>query len=217
MTEAYLLVTGKALPSVSSSKYARLFGYAKKIHRDFQTVDDADWDSDYQLVTAGTVTATDEFDLDEEIVKLSKREGDRIYVLCTDGTTKIPYTLVATSELQANQYKNAVALQGQALKFSRVFTSDEQAFGGTIYAPAHVKYDEITSVSDDVLVDDVSWFSATIGYFYCLPDARYHYRADDLLAESNRLMRAMTDKNGGNESTQSDVDYFASAIGDGEC
>lgn len=209
MTDGYTLATGKStLPVTGSSKYGRLFALAKKLYRDWQNEPGVDWNSLYQLVNVGTVTATDTFDIDTDFWKVSQRDGDTIYVATTDGN-KIPFKLVEASALYSYRYTNAVAVVGKTLVFSRAFTSDDQSFGGTLYVPLFAKLDEITSVNDDVLIDNPDWLSHAIASYYVMTDAQLNYLYPDLVNQTDQLMQTMKFDNGRNDTVVSDTDYFA--------
>lgn len=209
MTDGYLLATGKAtLPDSGSSKYNRLFALAKKLHRDWQNEPGVDWNSLHQTVEAGTVSTATEYELDTEILKLSKRKGDRVHVRTTDDTD-IFFTVVDPSRLYEHRYGNAVALVGQTLRFSRAFDADESAYGGTVRVPAYVKLDDITSVNDDVLVDNPDWLSAAIAAYFVMPDAQLNYQYPDLVAQANQLMTTMKENNGTFETYADDEDFFS--------
>jgi len=210
MEEAYLLATGKVtLPAEGTTKYERLKALAKKFYRDWQTEPGEDWNSLYEVVGAGTVTATDTFDLDTDIHKVSKRDGDYVRIVTTDDQ-KINFILVPATTLYKYRNGNAVAHVGTTLKFSRTFTSTDQEFGGTIEVPAFIKLDDLESESDDVLIDNTAWLPIKMASQYILSDAQLSYQYPDLVEQANELMRGMKLANGTQYDTYSTgEDFFA--------
>lgn len=216
ITEAYLLATGKStLPTEGSAKYNRLINLAKKFYRDWQTEKGVDWNSLYEVVGAGTVTATDTFDLDTDILKVSKRRGDFIRILTTTDN-RINFKLVPATELYRYQYSNAVAHIGTTLKFSRTFASTDQEFGGTIEVPAFIKLDDLSSTTDDVLIDNPAWLPAIVAAQYVLSDAQLSYQYPDLVNQAIELMDGMKLANGTQDDTYNTGEDFFSVGGD-EC
>jgi hypothetical protein len=215
ITTAYMLATSKSnLPAIGSSKRDLLTNLAVKFYRDWQTEPNTEWDSLYQVIGAGTVTATDTFNLDTAINFISKLEGNCVRVLCTDGTTYLDFTTVKPQQLYQYRYQNAVAhvvINGtHKLKFSKVFTSSDQAFGGAIQVPAIIKLDDITSDTSNILIDQPNWLDERIAaqYAYSFKSLRDMY--PDLLDMANETMQSMKAANGsGNESTSDNIDYFA--------
>lgn len=218
ITDAYLLATGKStLPTSGSAKYDRLFNLAKKFYRSWQKEKGTDWDSLYEVVGAGTVTATDTFEIDTEIIKVSQRKGDYIRIVCTNGNT-IPFKLVPASKLYEDRYANVVAKIGLNLKFSRTFSATDQEFGGTVEVPAYIKLDDLASESDDVLIDDPDWLPVVIAAQYVLSDAQLSYQYPDLLQQAQDLMDGMKLANNPQEETYtSDEDYFNVGLGPSGC
>ena len=99
---AHLLATGKRTsPAVSTPEYKRYVDLANFYVDEWQNEYGIDWaslyDPDFSL---GTVTATDTFDLDLSIRKLSGREGDVVRIMWDDGTGYTDYTIVPHDKLK---------------------------------------------------------------------------------------------------------------------
>lgn len=205
ITEAYLLCTSKTtLPAIGTAKRNQLTALARKFYRDWQTEPDTEWQSLYQDITAGTVSATDTFELDTEINFISKQDGNYINI---DGTD---FTAVKPQQLYQYRYANAVAkVADNSIKFSKPFTADSPLLGKTINVPAIIKLDDITSDTSEILIDNPSWLPARIAaqYAYSYKSLRDMY--DDLLAIANEHMISMKNANtSGNESYNTGVNYF---------
>lgn len=213
ITEAYLLATGKASPPAEgTTKRSSLAALAVKFNRDWQIEPDVEWDSLYDWVGAGKAKATDTYELDEEINFIStdgQREENYVYILTLDGQ-KIGFKTVRPRDLKRYPHGNAVAkISENRIKFSRVFTADEQAFGGSIFVPAITKLDDLENDDDDVLIDDPLWLPARMAAQFVLPNSQLNYLYEDLLDQANEKMEAMIDRNtSGNETTSTGVDYF---------
>lgn len=219
MQQAYLLATGKStLPAEGSSKYNRLYNLVIKFYRDWQTEPGVDWNSLYQLLDSGTITATDTFDIDDTIIKLSQRPNDSVRVITTSNTYTFP--TVNASRLYQNRYDNAVAKIGNTLVFSRAFTSSSNEFGGTLYVPCYVRLDDLSNLSDEVLIDNPAWLPVVVAAQYVLSDAQLQYQYPDLLSQAQDLMDGMKLANEPQDETYSDGNYyFDNGYGEyyGEC
>lgn len=218
--DAYAYVTHKAVDigSIPADKRALLTKLAVKFYRQWQTEPDMEWNSLYQVVGAGTVSATDSFALDTDINFIStqeQRELNRIRVVHTDGINYTEYDLKRPGELFQLRNQKAVAFtrpDGEAtIKFSRAFTADDPEYGGTIQVPAIIKLDDINKDTDEILIDDPEWLSWRMAAQYAFTYDSLRDMYDDLLAAANERMQGMMSRNTtGTETTSTGVDYFSS-------
>lgn len=220
--DSYTYATGKVvdIASIPPAKKDLLTRLAIKFYRQWQTEPGMEWDSLYQVVGGGTVSATDTFALDTDINFIAiqdQHELNRVRVLHSDSTNYTEYDLVKPGELFQARGRKAVAFtrpSGEAsVQFSRAFTSDDPEYGGTIQVPAIIKLDDINADTDDILIDDPEWLPWRMAaqYAYSFTSLRSMY--DDLLAAANERMQGMQGRNStGNETTSTGIDYFA-AIG----
>ena len=138
--------TGKPTAPVSGSKkYSQIINAGKFFLRSWQKEPYTDWPSLYDFRNSGTVTATNIFELDDEIIKVSQQFGDYVRIVHTDDNVS-EYKLVPVDRLYENRYNFVVAVSGRNLVFSRAFTADDAQFGGTIAVPS---YGETTWPTDD--------------------------------------------------------------------
>jgi hypothetical protein len=215
MQQAYLLATGKStLPDSSSSKYNRLYNLVLKFYKDWQTEPGVDWNSLYQTLDAGAITATDTFDIDEDIIKLSQRKGDYVRIVTTSNTYY--YKTINASRLNSNRYDHAVARVGNSLVFSKAFISTDPHIGGTLLVPCYVRLDDLTSTSDDILIDNPAWLPVVVAAQYVLSDAQLQYQYPDLLSQAQDLMNGMKLANDPQDETYDD-DYSHFDNGSDEC
>lgn len=220
MQEGYLLATGKSgLPDAASTKYDRLYGLCVKFHRDWAYERSVDWNSCNVLVDAGKVTATDTFELnsDTKVIRLSQRPGDYIRITTTDNVFR--YTLKSANSLYQDRYGNSVSKVGQSLRFSWAFTADDDAFGGTIKVPAYVELEPITSVNQDVEIDNTAWLPAIVAAQYVLSDAQLSYQYSDLIQQAGEIMQGMIrDNNAQIETYSTGENFFDNGLGySGDC
>lgn len=195
VTKAYLLATGKATaPATTTNKYAKLVGLANVCQNMWETEPDIEWDSLYLTVTlAFTVTATDVFPLSASIREISKREGDYIRIVHTDGVTETKYQIVRPNEMP--DYKmsgiRVVSRIGSNLVFSTPFTADDPEYGGSIKVPCYGYVSTLSADTDEIQVDNPLWLAYMVAAEYCRTDITLNYRTDELVARANQVMQDM--------------------------
>ena len=212
ITEAYLIATGKTtLPAEGSSKRNKLTGLAKKLYRDWQVEKGVEWSSLYAVVSGGTVSATDTFELDTDINFISKQEGNFVRIR-TAPNSYVNYILCKPQQLYQYRDGNYVAkVADNSVKFSKAFTASDSVFGGTIEVPAIIKLDDINSDTSEILIDNPQWLPARLAAQYVFNDRQLNYLYDDLLADANDMMQGMIDQNGTlSDSYNTGIDYFSS-------
>lgn len=199
--KAYLTATRKKLayPAIPTRKYDALLGYADDFSKVWEAEAGTDWISRYELVSLGTITATDVFDLDDSIRKLSMQQGDPAYV--TVGSQRYYYDIVRPDRLFVTDFddempslvgpNDVVARIGRTLKFRRAFTSDDQPFGGTLTVPAYTYVDDVTSGSQDVQVDDPMWLVYMMAAEYVRNDTVKQGQYGNVIDKANDRMAAM--------------------------
>lgn len=196
IAKAFLHAQRKATPPAEgTSKYNALLGIADSMQKLWAIEPDTEWTSLYELVSIGTVTATDTFDLDDSINYISKREGD--YVLVTNGTSTTEYRLVTPNQLYENRFSAAVARIGNTLKFSKAFAATDSVFGYTIKVPAIVYPDDITVGTQEVQVDDPMWLCYMMAAEFVRNSVEKQGQYDNLLALADQCMQRMKQNNGG--------------------
>jgi hypothetical protein len=159
-----------------------------------------DWVSLYSIVPIGTVTATDTFDLDSSIRKISNQEGDVIRITHTDGN-HTDYSLIPPNRLKDYSTGNYVAKIGATLVFNNAFESTDPQFGGTINVPAYLFPDHLVADSDDVPVDDPNWLVMSVAAEWARTDLTLAQNYPLILAKANELMVNMKQANGGQLNT----------------
>lgn len=206
--ESILLATGKAT-TPTGSKLSEMNALAIKFYRDWQVEPGIEWDSLYQTIGAGTVSASDTFDLDTDINFISQRPGNYVRVKTTDGQY-INFPVVKPQQLFQYRTQNAVAkVADNQIKFSRPFVAGTQAIGGSIEVPAIIKLDDLTGDNSEVLIDNPNWLPARMAAQYVLTNKQLNYLYDDLLAQANELMMGMLQNGQAPQTTSTGIDYFA--------
>lgn len=178
-------------PAVGTSKYEALLDIADSMQKLWASEPSVEWDSLYSLETIGTVSATDTFDLPDEVNFISKSEDDPIRV----GTTA--YKLVKPNQLYKYQDANVCAQIGRTLKFSKAFTSDSAHIGESIQVPALLYTEDITSGNDEIQVDDPMWLAYMMAAEFSRNDVVKQGQYDNLLALADQCMQRMISANSG--------------------
>lgn len=215
ITTAYTLATGKTtLPATGTTKRDRLTALCTVAYEEIQQA--LEWDWLYEVVSAGTVTATDEFTLAEDVWKITtgdKHELNNVRITYDD--QYVEFKLVAASALYRNRMNRVVARTADnKITFGAAFTADDAEFGGTIQVPAIRKLDALTTDADDILIgfngQDAAWLPKRLSALYVRTDSQLNYLYDDLNDEATAYFLGMVDRNGtGTDSTSTGVDYFA--------
>ena len=204
---AYLRATGKTTTLASTSaKYLRLFGLLKYFTRERARERGVNWNDLYDPdLSIGTVTATDTYDLDSTIMKLSDREGDFVRIFHDDDVAITDYTIVPANTLKDHfwgQNKESYsgfycAQMGTTLVFNHKFTSTDPQFGGDIQVPCHVFPEELTTGTDELQCPDPDWLVVRAAAEYVRNDITRQNQYSNLLSEANEKMQAMKDENDG--------------------
>lgn len=198
--KAYLAATRKPIaPATTTTKYNALLGIADSMQKLWADEPNVEWNSLYSLVSNGTISATDTFDLDDTINYISKREGD--FGLATNGTNTTTYTIVNPNQLYGFRDQKVIAQVGQTIKFPKAFTSTSPVFGYTLKIPAFVYPDDITVGTQTVQVDDPMWLVYMIAYEFVKSDLVKRFLKDDLLQQANSVMEKMKQANVGQYET----------------
>lgn len=198
--KAYLHANRKAVaPASGTTKYQALLGIVDSMQKLWESEPNTEWDSLYSLITNGTVTATDTFELDDEIASLSRRQGE--YVQITNGTSTSLYQVVSPDQLYQYKDSPAVAKIGRNLKFSTAFKSDSSLLGYSIKVPAITFVNDITVGTDLVQVDDPMWLVYMTAAEFVRNDIVKRSEYDSMVALANNIMEKMKQDNiGGNET-----------------
>jgi hypothetical protein len=154
-----------------------------------------DWDSTYDPgVDIGTVSATDTFDLDDSIYKLSKQPDDYVEISRLDGLTS-KYTIVKANQLKRYTFGKYCAKVGLTLKFNKPFTTDDLEYGGTITVPCHIAPEHLVNANDDVPVDNPNWLVLMSAAEWVQSDITLAQNYPGILAQANDAMSAMKQAN----------------------
>lgn len=192
-----LKATGKVTTLTSTdAKWAKILAILNSYIDSWQNENGVDWNSLYDSAySVGTVTATDAFDLDDEVRKISDTYGDSVVITQTGGAES-EYTIVSADRL--SQYSgNFCAQVGRTLKFAQAFTSDSPDFGGTITIPVYLYAEPLVGENDTVPVDIPRWLVIMASAEYVRNDITKQNQYGNLVAEANQLMQRMKDDNDG--------------------
>ncbi len=157
--------------------------------------EDVDWDSTREMIDIGTVSATNSFELPDEVTNISKQEGDYVTLTDTEGH-KALYTLVKANKLQTTNQVNPVAIVGRSLVFREAFRSDSHLIGATIAVPHYVRPDDMVSGTDDIPVDNPMYLCWMAASELSAQDESKVDQSPRQLAFAGKIMEKMKQNNG---------------------
>jgi len=208
---AHLLATGRRTPpGVDTPEYKKYVDLANFYIDEWQNDSGIDWASLYDPdFSIGTVTATDTFELDLAIRKISNREGDAVRIEWDDGVGTSDYLIVSHDKLKdfyAGQSKASpsgfyCAKMGNQLVFNKTFASTDDEFGGDIQVPVYLYADTLVDKDDEIPVDDPRWLVYTVVVDLIADDPKKQNKYRRMLKSAQESMQRMRDANQG----QSDV------------
>lgn len=208
---AHWRATGKpTAPSSGSKKYNQIVLSGKYYTRQLSTEPGVDWASRYDYRNSGTISATDTFELDDEILKVSQQEGDVVRILHTDGVTETEYELVPIDRLRENRYNKVVAVNGRNLMFSSPFTSTDPEFGGTLVVPGYGEFEWPESDTGEIDVDDPDWLVDMCAAEFVRNDITRKAEYPNLLGSASERLRKMKENNGQGVDEIYRPNFFAS-------
>lgn len=195
--KAYLRARGKVGAFTNTStEWIKLLALANDFKDEWAAEPAVNWSSLYQrAVSAGTVTATDTFNIPTTLNSISGQEGDFIRIVYTDPTKWSDWNLIAPERLKYYKEGNYVAQVGSTLVFNKVFSTTSPEFGGTIQVPGYTIPADLVNDTDVLPVDDPNWLVVRCAAEYIRTDLVYQNQYPNLITESNELMKKMIENN----------------------
>jgi hypothetical protein len=193
-----LKATGKATVLTSSdTKWIKIVAIGNRLIKKWERL--ADWNSLYTPdYPGGTITATDSFELDDEIRKLSDTDGDYVRIVnATDSNIYYDYTVVNAERLKQYTVGRYCAQMGRNLVFNKIFTTTDPEYGGEIQLPVYLFADELTTATSEVPVDDPEWLVCLSAGEYVRNDITKQNQYPNLVTEANEILEIMMDDNDG--------------------
>lgn len=201
----YLKATGEVSTLASTdTDYTKIVQIGNMQIDAWANEEDSDWETLYDpAVNIGTVTATDTYDLDSSINRISNQGDDWVQITHTDGTTVTNYRTVPAKRLKVYQQSggNYCARIGNTLKFNKVFSATDPEYGGTITVPAYLYPSHLVKATDLVPVDNPQWLVTITAAQWVQTDVTLAQNYPSLVAEANALMTAMKQANNSQENT----------------
>lgn len=192
---AYLKATGEVSTLTSSDDdWEKLRQIANLYVNSWATEPGVDWQSLYSTVDSGTVSATDTFDLDDTIRKISGQEGDYVRIVHTNGNYS-DYQVVSPDKFKQYPTGSICTQIGRQLVFNAPFTSSSPQFGGTIKVPSYILPDPLQNAADEVPVNNPNWLVYMCAAEYVRNDITRAQQYPNLIAEANDLMGSMKSEN----------------------
>ena len=166
-----LKATGKpTILASNNTKWLKIRGIANYYQNAWLNEPGQHWNSRYERARQiGTISNSDEYELDDDIAEISTAKGDNVYVL-TNGGSKIPFQLVNYDDLKNYPTGNYCAKLGQSLVFNTRFVDDDPCYGGKLYAPVYTTIEDLESADDDVAVDNPEWLVTMVAAEYIRND-----------------------------------------------
>lgn len=210
--KVYLLATGKTTAlTVGNAKYTKILALLNFYKDVWAQEPGVQWNSLRSLEQLTTVSATDTYDLPDEILegtwKLSTQEGDFVRVVWESGTQESSYSLVQDSKLYRdgpsvnnpgsigiNTYGN-VSRRGTSLVFDVPFISTSPEIGGTIYIPVYITPDDYEAGTNEITVDDPYWIIFMAAAEYVRNDVTKQNQYANLVAQAVNSMNSMKENN----------------------
>lgn len=180
------------MPPTGSTKYNLLLTLVDSEQKNWENEPGVQWDSLYLTTTLDdTVSATDTYDLSDDVRELSQKADDFVLV---GGQ---PYKIVAPNQLYNKRFDRVVAKVGRTLKFSSVFASDSNLIGSSIIVPGYGYTDDITVGTDLVQVDDPMFLAYMTAASFARNDIVKLGQYNNILDKATNLMNKMKEQNGG--------------------
>lgn len=209
--KAYLLSTGKpTAPAVGTRKYNQIVELSKIFTETWQNEPSTDWSSLFDYRNSGTITATDTFELDDEIKKVSQQYGDYVRIVKDNQTYE--YEVVPADRLWEYRYGDAVAVAGRNLMFSRAFTASDAQIGGTIVVPSYGYAEVAENASDDIPVDDPMWLVFMCAAEFVRNDITRQNQYPNLIAMATEAMDKMKENSGRGVDSVIKPDFIVAGI-----
>lgn len=203
VASVYLKSTGEVSTLTSSdSDYQKIVQIGNMQIDAWANEEDSDWESLYEPgINIGTVTATDTYDLDSSINRISNQGDDWVQVTHTDGKTITNFQTVPAKRLKKYNSGHYCARVGSTLKFNKVFSATDAEYGGIITVPAYVFPSHLVNGTDIVPVDNPQWLVCITAAQWVQTDVTLAQNYANLVNEANALMTAMKQANTAQENT----------------
>lgn len=187
-----LKATGKAtILTQGNAKWEKIRGIANYYQHAWIHEPGVHWNSRYDRARQiGTISANDEYELDDDILEISTAYGDNVYVDCKNGNRE-QFQLVEYDDLKNYPSGNYCAKLGNKLVFNHRFSEGHQCYGGALYAPVYTDVEDLENASDDVVVDNPYWLVTICAAEYIRNDIVKQNQYGNPLEEANNLMRQM--------------------------
>lgn len=187
-----LKATGKAtILAPNNPKWNKIKGIANYYQHAWLHEPGVHWNSRYERARQiGTISNTDEYELDDDILEISTAYGDNIYVDCRDGQRR-EFQLVEYNDLDNHRFGNFCAKIGNKLVFASKFAEDDPCYGGALHAPIYADIEDLENGDDDVVVDNPYWLVTICAAEYIRNDIVKQNQYGNPLEEANNLMKRM--------------------------
>lgn len=209
--EAYLISKGKANTlTTTSTLYIKFLALANMLQRKLIKEPGVQWDWTYDRIDLGSITS-DRVTIDDSIYAIHRDEHDPIVITTPNSTQETYWQLVQPGEFKRYRYPGTCTLIGTDLIFSTTFTTTNPQYGGTVTVPAHIKPDDFTQPSDEVLIPDPEWLSTMMAAETVRNSVTKQNQLGNIVGDANNLLEGMKERNSG-DITQ--IEQYASVLGE---
>lgn len=158
------------------------------------------WSTNFTVLNVGTISASASlsFDLPDEFIGVAGDNYDDIngsdaYVLKNGQRTNLK--IIKPSRRTDAQALYISSFNPQTITFTQEITASDPLVGGTLYLPAYVVPDDVTSENDVLPVPDPDWLVTATAAELAFSDIIYEDKAEALNAKANNLYRMMVANN----------------------
>lgn len=174
-----------------SDKWNRTVSILNRKRREWATDATTEWNSLFEIRSAGTFSTTQTVELDDDIHKLS----DFIFLGDLSTSTWKRYDVV--SPQRRGEYSEAVYVSGnpKVLTFIDIIPATDSWIGSTINVPCYIVPEDLTLGSEDVLIDSTEWLIYATAAELARNDPAKDDQFSNLMGMANDLYQAMKDNN----------------------
>lgn len=197
IAKAWIEAKAKGVPpAVGTAKYQVLLSLVDTEQKNWEEELGGEWDSLYDSIDLGKISETNDYDLDESINHLSKRQGDYAYLLDSNNQ-KTPITIVRPDQLYRTQDRLTVAQLGRVLRFNKPFQADSSLIDQTFIVPAYLYTDDITTGDSLIQCSSPMFIAYMVAASYARNDLVKSGQYNNILDKAIALMDKMKSDNSG--------------------
>jgi hypothetical protein len=209
--DAWLIGKGKATAlETTSAQYIKFLALGNMLQKKLIREPGVQWDWTYDRIDLGTITS-DRVTLDDTIYAIHRDEKDPVVITTPNSTQETYWQYVTPGEFKRYRYPGTCTIIGQELIFSKTFTSTDTQYNGTVTVPAHIKPEDFTQTTDEVLIPDPEWLATMIAAESVRNSVTKQNQLGNLVGDANNLLEGMKERNSGSISQ---IELYPSVLGE---